>query len=94
MKLEKVIANEPIENAIVITKDGEIFRCFGNLNAVYPNVDLGKRLYGADVTHNHPIGSDNEYTFSEDDVDLFMIIIWITLSCIMQSKNYLHAKER
>lgn len=72
LKHEQDIANEPIENAIVITKDGEIFRCFGDINGVYPDYDLGEKLIGADVTHNHPIGSDNEYTFSARDVQLFL----------------------
>lgn len=69
---EKNIADKAIEQAIVITKDGEIYQCFGDLNGVYPDYDLGKKLIGADVTHNHPIGSDNEYTFSARDVQLFI----------------------
>ena len=52
-----------IENAVVITKTGLVFQCYGNKNGVYPNLDLGEELMGASVTHNHPIGSSNEYSF-------------------------------
>lgn len=72
LELEKLIADEPIENAIVITKDGEIYRCTGTLNGVYPDVDLKGKLFGADVTHNHPVGSNHEYSFSKEDVSLFI----------------------
>jgi len=41
------------------------------LNGVYPDVDLGEELRGADMTHNHPIGSTNEYSFSPADIKLF-----------------------
>ena len=68
---ESQIADEAVENAIVITKDGRIYHCFGTLNGVYPDSDLGDELYGADMTHNHPIGSRNEYTFSSNDVRIF-----------------------
>lgn len=68
---ESQIADEPVENAVVITKDGRIYQCFGTLNGVYPGYDLGEELNGADVTHNHPIGSRNDYTFSSSDVSLF-----------------------
>ena len=68
---EKLIADSPIENAIVITRAGDIKQCFGTLNGVYPDIDLGNELKGAYVTHNHPIGSDNEYSFSAADIGLF-----------------------
>ena len=71
LQYEQEIADEPIENAIIITKDGEIYRCRGNLNGVWPDFDLGDKIYGADMTHNHPVGSDNEYSFSSRDVELF-----------------------
>jgi len=70
-KYEKIIMKEPVENAVVITKTGEVIRCFGNKNSVYPGSDLGDSLKGAYVTHNHPAGSDNEYSFSNADVQLF-----------------------
>lgn len=69
---EMAIAGSSIENAIVATRDGQIIQCFGDLDAVYPNMDLKDRLTGAVVTHNHPSGSVNEYSFSDDDINLFM----------------------
>ena len=71
LKYEDTILKEPIENAIVITKEGKVYRCRGTIDGVYPDVDLGDELYGADVTHNHPIGSSNEYSFSDNDINLF-----------------------
>ncbi|MDO5138570.1 MAG: hypothetical protein Q4D71_08970 [Oscillospiraceae bacterium] len=68
---EKQIVNSPIENAIVITKDGKLYHCRGTVNGVYPDVDLGEELRGADMTHNHPVGSTNEYSFSNADLKLF-----------------------
>ena len=69
---EKQIVNSSIENAIVICEDGMIYRCKGTLYGVYPDVDLGSKLKQASVTHNHPIGSNNEYSFSDADVRLFL----------------------
>ena len=70
-KYEKEIYNSPIENAIVICRDGTVVHCFGTLNGVYPDADLGEKLRGAYVTHNHPKGSDNEYLFSKQDYRIF-----------------------
>ncbi|MCM1112878.1 MAG: phage minor capsid protein [Muribaculum sp.] len=69
---EKLIVDETVENALVIEKDGTITQCFGDLNRVYLGVDLGDRLRGSYVTHNHPLGSNNEYSFSDDDINLFI----------------------
>lgn len=69
---ENMIVDSPIENAIVISKDGTIRQCFGDLNGLYPDSDLGEELIGACVTHNHPAGSVNEYSFSVADINLFM----------------------
>ena len=69
---EKGIADSPIENAIVISRDGAVTQCFGTLNGVYPDTDLGEKLKGAYVTHNHPVGSANEYSFSSADINLFV----------------------
>jgi SPP1 gp7 family putative phage head morphogenesis protein len=71
-KYEHKIVESPIENAIIVTKDGKVTQCFGDLNGVYPDVDLGDMLNEAYVTHNHPLGSDNEYSFSDADMQLFM----------------------
>ena len=67
---EPEIAELKVENAIVVTQDGEVWRCFGTEQMVYPNDDLGEKLYGAYVTHNHPY-EYTEYSFSDKDVELF-----------------------
>lgn len=69
---ESRITESPIENAVVVTRQGKVVQCFGDLNGVYPDADLGSELQGAFVTHNHPRGSDNEYSFSDLDIQLFM----------------------
>lgn len=71
-KYENVIACSSVENAVAVTKNGDIIRCFGNINGVYPDTDLGSRLIGAYVTHNHPTASANEFSFSKNDINLFM----------------------
>lgn len=68
----RLIKDEPIENAIVILKNGEVKRCYGGLNGVWPNSDLGDTLRGSIMLHNHPLGSDNEYSFSNADINLFV----------------------
>nr|DAI35746.1 MAG TPA: minor capsid component [Caudoviricetes sp.] len=70
---EAQIVAQKVENAIVITKEGRVVRCVANINAVYPDEDLGDELRGAVVTHNHPVGSDNEWSFSKADINLFTL---------------------
>lgn len=70
-KYERIISDSDTENAIVVTKDGKVYRTFGDKNHVYPDLDLNEELRGASVTHNHPVGSQNEYSFSGDDLALF-----------------------
>ena len=65
------VGKEDIETACVITKDGEVFKCFGTADRVFPDSDLKDKLKGASVTHNHPI-SETEYSFSENDLRLFI----------------------
>lgn len=67
---EKNIKNDKIENAIVITKKGKVYQCFGNETNVWPDVDLGDELIGAVVTHNH-LEKYTNYSFSQADVSLF-----------------------
>ena len=67
---ENIIKNAKIENAIVITKEGKVYRCFGNEYNVWPDVDLGDELIGASVTHNH-IEKATNYSFSPADINLF-----------------------
>lgn len=69
---ENQIADKTVENAVVIMKDGTVWQCFGDLNGVYPDLDLGSGLFGACVTHNHPVGSANEYSFSNSDIKMFL----------------------
>ena len=68
---ESSINDAPIENAIVITAVGEIYHCTGNLETIESIIELGDKLKDAIVTHNHPIGSSNEYSFSNADWYLF-----------------------
>lgn len=67
---EKTIVNDVVENAIVVTKNGNVYQCFGTENKVFPDKDLGDILIGASVTHNHP-ANVTEYSFSKDDLELF-----------------------
>ncbi len=68
---EKQIVNAKIENAVIVTAAGEIYHCTGELNSIDNIEELGEKLESAAVTHNHPKGSANDYTFSDDDFALF-----------------------
>ena len=70
-KFEKIIATAKVENAVIVTATGAIYHCTGELNGLPTIEELGTKLIGASVTHNHPIGSVNEYSFSDDDFELF-----------------------
>lgn len=69
-KYEEIIKDDNIENAIVITKGGEVYQCYGNNSSVWPDNDLKDKLKEAYVTHNHP-EEETEYSFSESDINLF-----------------------
>lgn len=69
-KYEKEIRKSAIENAIIITKSGEVYQCYGNKNSVWPDYDLKDKLNEAYITHNHP-KEETEYSFSEADLNLF-----------------------
>ena len=69
---EAQIVDAPIENGIVITKTGEVYHCTGDLNTLDSIVALGEKLEGSYITHNHPLGSVNEYTFGGDDERFFV----------------------
>lgn len=71
ISFEKKHVNEKIEHAYVVTKNGEVYHCYGVENGVFPDYDLGDKLEGASVTHNHP-SYYTEYTFSQQDMDLFI----------------------
>ena len=68
---EGQIADQPIENGIVITPEGEVYHATGDESTLNPILELGDKLNGATVTHNHPAG-ESEYSFSDDDMNLFM----------------------
>ncbi|MGN0633373.1 MAG: hypothetical protein ACI4JW_05845 [Oscillospiraceae bacterium] len=69
-EFEKTVVNESIEHALVVTKDGEVFHCYGVKDRVFVDYDLGDKLNGASVSHNHPI-SETEFSFSNNDLYLF-----------------------
>lgn len=71
-KYEPKIAEYNNESAIIVTAAGLIFQCFGTKNNVFLIDDMGDDLEGASVTHSHPVGSDNEYSFSNWDIQFFM----------------------
>jgi len=60
-----------IETACVITKNGEVYQCFGIKDRVFVDSDLKEKLHGAIISHNHPI-SETTFTFSNDDLSLFL----------------------
>ena len=68
---ENRIVNAKIENAVIITKNGEVYHCTGELNGLDPITKLGSKLNGATITHNHPKNSVSDGTFSDDDLKLF-----------------------
>ena len=71
LKFEKNAINEEIEMACVVTRDGEVYQCFGISNRVFPDFDLGNKLQNSIISHNHPI-EETSFTFSKDDLQLFL----------------------
>lgn len=70
-RFEKDALNSDIEKACVITRNGEVYICFGTKDQVFPDYDLGDKILGASISHNHP--SDvTEYSFSDNDFGLFI----------------------
>lgn len=69
---ELKIVQSSVENAVIITKAGLIWQCSGDKNSVLLSSDLGIELSGASVTHNHPLDSVNEYSFSDQDITFFL----------------------
>lgn len=64
--------NSETEQAVVITKAGKVYQCFGIKDEVFPNVDLPEEEFtGAKVSHNHP-AAVTEYSFSDEDFSLFL----------------------
>ena len=69
--VESYIVNAKIENAVIVTKNGEIYHCTGELDGLSTIEKLGVKLNGATVTHNHPDNANGDYSFSNDDKMLF-----------------------
>lgn len=67
---EKSAKMEAVETACVITKSGKVYKCFGVKDRVFPDFDLKDELFGAIVSHNHPI-EETSFSFSGDDLSLF-----------------------
>ena len=70
LEFEKEAVYEKIETACIITSSGDVYKCFGTNKAVYPDYDLGDELYGAIVSHNHPI-DETDFSFSSPDRNMF-----------------------
>ena len=68
---ERAARNYSTEHALVITRDGRVFECFGNERAVWPGADLPGMLEGAHITHNH-VKEYTEYSLSKDDRIMFL----------------------
>ena len=68
---EKDAVGKSIETACVITKEGEVYYCYGVEDRVFPDYDLSEKLFGAIISHNHPM-KETSFTFSVDDLQLFM----------------------
>lgn len=71
---ENQIVNASVENAVILTAAGDIYHCTGNLHEIPLNFfeEMSEKLRGATMTHNHPIGAEeNAYTFSDDDEKIF-----------------------
>ena len=70
-RFEQEAAKSSIELARVVTKAGQVYDCFGVKDRVFPDFDLQDSLKGAIISHSHPNG-ETQYTFSHDDLDLFL----------------------
>ncbi len=86
-QFEDSIRHEKIENAIVITKDGNIFKCLGTENQVPVDELLSDRLNGAYITHNHP-KEYTEFSFSKEDFAMFEFYNLSTLRGIDEKYIY------
>ncbi len=68
---EQIAKDNEKENAVCVTRNGNVYQCYGTADHVYPDYDLGDGLAGAYVTHNHPT-AETHYSFSDADISLFM----------------------
>lgn len=91
LQFEKEAVYEKIETACIITNSGDVYKCFGTNDRVFPDTDLGEKLYGAIVSHNHPI-NEIAFSFSSADIDMFSHFNLITLrGC---DENYVYELSR
>ena len=69
---EAQIVKAPVEHAIIITAKGEVWHISGDVHGFPKGCfdQLKKELEDAYVTHNHPLG-ENDNTFSNDDFSNF-----------------------
>ena len=53
--------------------NGDVLHCNGDVHGIPIHwfKQIAAQLEGATVTHNHPLSSANEYSFSDDDFKLF-----------------------
>lgn len=82
---EKIIQKSDVENAIIITKDGDVYRVTGTNDRVHP--EIIDDLDGAMITHNHP-KSEEAYGFSQDDLDFMADKKLMTLRLIDDIYHY------
>lgn len=68
---DQIVSDNTKENAVCITRKGNVYHCQGVSGSVYPDYDIGDELAGAYVTHNHPI-TETHFSFSDADITLFM----------------------
>ena len=69
-RYEENAIKEVNETALVYTKNGELYKCFGVEGRAFPDYDLDDKIESAIISHNHPI-SVTEFSFSNDDINLF-----------------------
>lgn len=70
---EAEVLGDDIETALIISRKGDVYKCFGTNDRVFPDYDLGADLLkGSTISHYHP-EKETMYSFSDDDLKLFMV---------------------
>lgn len=71
VKYEKQLIDKDVENAVVVDKEGQAYLLEGNSsNSIYVK-NMGDKLNGAYMTHNHP-KNETYYSLSAFDISEFM----------------------
>lgn len=80
------IRNEPIENCIIIQKDGKVIRFLGDIDSVeFDNVYLS----GSYITHNHVVDAEHPpISFGKDDFDFLKLHQDCILHCANLDYDY------